>query len=178
MAVYHKAIPDDLPPGDVVVIDPGRSCPLWDLGEPLLDPIVARQDKDSPFLAHVRLDSVSMPGARKLTLKAKAGVLAATAEGDPLYALVERPDGRGRVVVLTVDLDKSDLPLQTAFPILMTNLLGEFRGTRGELREATAAGAVVEVALPPGADPVSLVLRARTAASSRSPSRQGPPKPP
>ncbi len=50
--------------------------------------------------------------------------------------------------MLTVDLDKSDLPLQTAFPIMMTNLLNWFGGTKGELREALPAGAVAEVELP------------------------------
>ena len=42
--------------------------------------------------------------------------------------------------MLTVDLDKSDLPLQTAFPIMMTNLLSWFGGTKGELREARRRG--------------------------------------
>jgi hypothetical protein len=50
--------------------------------------------------------------------------------------------------LLTVNLDKSDLPLQTAFPIMMTNLLNWFGGTKGELREALAAGSVAEVELP------------------------------
>ena len=58
-----------------------------------------------------------------------------------------RRTGQGKVVVLTVDLDKSDLPLQTAFPIMMTNLLNWFGGTKGELREALPAGAVAEVEL-------------------------------
>ena len=36
--------------------------------------------------------------------------------------MLDRPAGagQGKVVVLTVDLDKSDLPLQTAFPIMMS----------------------------------------------------------
>jgi hypothetical protein len=148
IVVYHRTIPDALPAGEVVVIDPERSGSLWELGEPLHNPIVAKQDRDSPLLAHIRLDNVLMPEARKLTVKATARVLAESVTGDPLYALFDRPEGQGRVVVLTVDLDKSDLPLQTAFPIMMTNLLSEFRGIKGELREAVSAGAVAEVALP------------------------------
>ena len=100
-------------------------------------------------MTHVRLDQVLMPEARKLTLSAdpKARVLAETATGDPLYAVIDRPEGK--VAVITVDLDKSDLPLQTAFPILMTNCMSWLAGTKGELREALPAGAVAEVELPP-----------------------------
>src|SRR5262249_4828335 len=99
-----------------------------------------------PLMAHVRLDSVTMPAARKLTLKAKGQVLAESFGGDPLLCAFDRP--AGKVLVLTVDLDKSDLPLQTAFPILGSNALAWFAGSQGELRESLAAGAVTEVELP------------------------------
>jgi hypothetical protein len=130
------------------VVDPAASCDLWELGEPLTNPIVTQQDKDSPLLAHVRLDNVTMPEARKLTLKgsARTQVLASSLTGDPLLCLFDRPEGK--VVVLTVDLDKSDLPLQTAFPILVSNALSWFVGGQGELRESLSAGAVTEVELP------------------------------
>ena len=48
---------------------PSRSGPLWQFGESLHNPVVAKQDKDSPLMAHIRLDNVLMPEARKLTLK-------------------------------------------------------------------------------------------------------------
>src|SRR5690606_28951109 len=54
----------------------------------------------------------------------------------------------GRVVVLTVDLNQSDLPLLTAFPIMMANALNECAGSEGELREAASTGAITEVPLP------------------------------
>jgi hypothetical protein len=148
--VYHRLVPDAVPAGNVLVIEPGRAGPLWELGEALHNPVVARQDKESPLMAHIRLDNVLMPEARKLTLKGAARVLAESAAGDPLYAVLDQPAGSasGRVVVLTVDLDKSDLPLQTAFPIMMTNLLSWFGGTKGELRESLPAGAIAEVELP------------------------------
>jgi hypothetical protein len=112
-------------------------------------------------MLHIRLDNVMMPEARKLTLSAPAKVLAESAAGDPLYAVLERPAGLppGKVVVLTVDLDKSDLPLQTAFPIMMANLLNWFGGAKGELREALAAGSAAEIELPATKDSPPLMLR-------------------
>ncbi len=82
-----------LPAGQVLVIEPDRSGPLWELGEALHNPIVAKQDKDSPLMLHIRLDNVIVPEARKLTLKGPAHVLAESAVGDPLYAVLDRPEG-------------------------------------------------------------------------------------
>ena len=45
-------------------------------------------------MAHIRLDNVLMPEARKLTLKAPAQVLAESAAGDPLYAVLDRSGRR------------------------------------------------------------------------------------
>jgi hypothetical protein len=164
IVVYHRAVPESLPPGNVVVIEPGRPDPMWQVGDVLHNPVVAKQDKDSPLMAHIRLDNVLMPEARKLTLKAPAHVLAESASGDPLYAILDRTgaDRSGKVAVLTVDLDKSDLPLQTVFPIMMTNLLNWYSGTKGELRESLPTGTVAEVEMPAAKDPMaarSLVLR-------------------
>jgi len=150
ITVFHRKVPNVLPAGQVLFIEPDRSGPLWQLGEALHNPIVAKQDKDSPLMLHIRLDNVIVPEARKLTLKGPARILAESAAGDPLYAVLDRPEGtgQGKVVLLTVDLDKSDLPLQTAFPIMMANLLNWFGGTKGELREALPTGSVAELELP------------------------------
>ena len=66
--------------------------------------------------------------------------------GEPLFSALERPEGK--VLILSVNLDKGDLPLRTAFPILATNALNWFAGARGELREAYATGAIAEITLP------------------------------
>jgi hypothetical protein len=92
-----------------------------------------------------------MPEARQLKLNApKVQVLATSLTNDPLYAAIDRPEGK--VLVLTVNLEKGDLPLQTAFPIMVANALGWFAGTKGELRESLSTGAVTDLELPPSAD--------------------------
>ena len=144
--VLHRQAPVKIPAGQVFVIDPAGECDLWELGEPLENPIVTKQDRDSLLMTHVRLDNVLMPQARKLTFSSHAHVLAGAVTNDPLYASLERPEGK--VLVLTVNIDQGDLTLRTAFPILMTNALGWFSGAAGELREALATGSVTEVTLP------------------------------
>jgi hypothetical protein len=144
--VLHQQATAKIPPGPIFVINPTGDCDLWELGEQLENPIVTKQDRDSLLMTHVRLDNVLMPQARKLTLHGHAQVLAGSVTNDPLYVSIER--GEGKVLVLTVNIDQGDLPLRTAFPILMTNALGWFSGAAGELRESLATGAVSEVKLP------------------------------
>lgn len=171
IAVFHRGTPARLPPGPVLVVDPASDCDLWKVGEKLQSPIVTQQDRESPLMAHVRLDNVLMPEAHKLTFTPAAGtpqVLAGAVTGDPLFALIERPEGK--VVVLTVNLDLGDLPFRTAFPILAMNTLGFLLGGQGELRESLPTGAAVEVALPASAgDADPFLLRAPDGATRRLP---------
>jgi hypothetical protein len=166
--VFHREVPAQLPPGQVFVIDPTGGCDLWAVGEKLQSPIVTQQDKDSPLMAHVRLDNVIMPEAHRLTFTPAAGrvqVLAGAVTGDPLFALIDRPEGK--VVVLTVNLDLGDLPFRTAFPILAMNILGHFTG-QSELRESLATGATVEVTLPTSAG-AGFVLRSPDGSTRKLP---------
>ncbi len=150
LTVWHRKVANPLPTGNHLVIEPRNATDLWTIGEVLQSPVVEKQDKQSPLMTHIRLDNVLMPEARQIKFSAPGSALATALSGDPLYYAIERPGGKGKVLVLTVDLDKGDLPLQTAFPIMVANSLGWFTGTRGELREALASGAVADVELPPG----------------------------
>ena len=145
VTVLHRHVPDKLPSGLLLVIDPRESCDLWQVGEPVQNPIVSQHDKDSPLLGHVRLDNVVMPEARQVTFASDDGVkvLARSVAGDPLLATIERPGQK--ILLLTVNLDEGDLPLRTAFPILMMNALNWFTENRGELRESLATGTITEI---------------------------------
>ncbi len=145
--ILHKTLPAKLPAGRIIVIDPASGCDLWQDGDKLQNPIVVDQDRDSPLMAHLRLDNVVFPEARKLVFSEPPKILAKALEGDALYAAVTRP--AGDVLVLSANLDEGDLPLRTAFPIMISNALNWFRGSQGELREALAAGTTTKIELPP-----------------------------
>ncbi len=147
--VFHRLVPPKMPAGNSFVVDPREGTDLWKLGEQLDNPIVTKQETDSPLMQHVRLENVLLPQARQLTPAEGVGakVLVGAVSGDPLYFQVEAP-GR-KTAVLTVNLDEGDLTFRTAFPILVTNSLGWFGGQAGELREALVSGAVTDVAIPP-----------------------------
>ncbi len=65
IVIYHRVVPESLPSGRIMVIEPERSSPLWTAGEKLPNPIVSKQDRDSPLMMHVRLDNILMPEARQ-----------------------------------------------------------------------------------------------------------------
>ncbi len=165
--VFHRRVPAEMPPVDALVIDPLESTDLWQLGEVLENPIVTRQDQDSPLMRHVRLDNVLMPEAHKVSLPAGATVLASTVADDPVY--FSHRHGGHKLLLLTVNLDRGDLALRTAFPIMITNALGWFAGQAGELRESLASGAVAEVDLPTDQS-TALVLKTPSGESRLLPS--------
>ena len=143
IVVYHRQTPAVVPDGHVLFIEPDSNTDLWETGDVIEQPIVATQDKEHSLMAHVRLDNVLLPEARRLTPQPGAHVLVASAAEDPLYFWIDRP--QGDVLVLSVNLDRGDLPLRTAFPILMTNALNWFTGDKGELQAASAAGDVAAI---------------------------------
>jgi hypothetical protein len=145
VVVYHRVAPEKLPAGSVFVIDPANSSDVYTAGEPLENAIVVKQDKDSPLMAHVRLDNIVMQEARKLVpvQPEQVKVLAASLSNDPLFFAVERPEGK--VLVLTVNLDKADYALRTAFPISVGNALHWFAGNKSDLRESLASGSLTIV---------------------------------
>ena len=136
---------ETVPAGNVMVVQPTGASNFWTLGEPIEDPIITEQDTEAPLMTHVQLENVMMPAARELTFQTEHKVLAASIGGQPLYTAIEHK--RGKTLVMTVDLRQGDLPLRTAFPILMTNAINWLRGERAELRQSLTTGSIVEYEL-------------------------------
>ena len=155
VTVFHRTVPDRLPAGSVLVIDPRGATDLWLLGPEIESPMVAHQEKGSPLLSHVRLDNVQVPGARAIEPIGPHTVLASAVNGEAIAAAFDRP--QGRVVVLSADLDQSDLPLRTAFPILIGNALAWFTGSGGEIEPTVATGGSATVEVGREGEAVSIV---------------------
>ncbi|MEM8735578.1 MAG: BatA and WFA domain-containing protein [Planctomycetota bacterium] len=143
LVVFDKAVPQQLPSGNVLVVDPQSDCNLWKVGEQVEQPIVASVNSDSPLTQHVRLDNVLFPGARELDFSVDARPLIQDPLDQPLLAQV--PRSGGDVIVLTCSLEKGDLPLRIAFPVLIKNTLEWFQGIDGELQAAVKTGQVASV---------------------------------
>lgn len=148
IVVCHKLVPEKLPLGHLLIIDPESSCDLWTAGASLENPIITQQDDKSPLMTHLRLDNVLMPDARQLTFAQDAKIikLASTVTGDTVFAAQTnvsanvQANEQSKRLILSVNLEKSDLAFRTAFPILVSNSLSWFSGGSGQLEMAIAAG--------------------------------------
>ena len=146
VVVLHRKVPEKLPPRNVLVIDPETSTEAWTVGGPLEQPIITKQDSDSPLMAHLKLDNVAMPKATQLTFPEPPHILAGAVSGEPIYASFKRTAPL-KGVVLPVSLDEGDLTFRTAFPIMVANALSWFGESSGKLQPAVATGSVVDLPL-------------------------------
>lgn len=144
--VLHRSESEKIPDGAVLVIDPQADTDVFELGDPVEQPIVATQDTTSPLMPHVRLQNVILPGARGVTVSDGGMPLLIDAGGETLMA--SRVAGDDRLVVLTAKLDDGDLPLRIAFPVLMTNAVNWFLSRSGEIEPSLRTGELAKVALP------------------------------
>jgi hypothetical protein len=141
--VLDGQVPARLPQAPALVVDPTGPCDLWELGGPLEDAVVAKQNEALALLADVRLERMSLPGVRRIELtgeaRAAAEPVAWTEDGTPIGYAVERPGAR--VLVLSGLMQGSDLPLRPAFPILIGNAL-DWVAARGDSDYRPDAGRV------------------------------------
>ncbi len=144
--VFHRVVPDPFPNGPALVVAPLRSCDLFEVGGPVASPVVGTQDRSSPLLAYIRLENLALAQANQIQFRVKARVLASFVQGEPLLAVIERPEGDVVVMASSLD-DPADLPLRTEFPILMGNILARLDRRQPDLAEASPAGGRIDLAL-------------------------------
>ncbi len=110
-------LPEPLPPGDLLLINPTTGGDLLTVGQPFSATTAIRL-ADSPLLQFVEWRGVNVRQARQISAPWAQAVV--QAEGGPLLLAGEQ--GGRRIAVLTFDLRDSDLPLRVAFPVLMANI--------------------------------------------------------
>ncbi|MCB9569368.1 MAG: hypothetical protein H6710_19495 [Myxococcales bacterium] len=151
----NNPLPNPLPARDLVLFDPWRFAdspsPIA-LGREVRRPFLTEQMRDHPILDHVVLKDVNL--ARGTTFAVEPGdeVLVRTL-GDPIAVL--RQAGDRTVIAFGFDPRQSDLPLRTAFPILVGNLIDHFERAAPGFVAALPVGArrplaLAEIGLQPG----------------------------
>ena len=118
-------------------------------------PGIGTLDPDEPILHFVDLSTVHIADASQMALPDWARtVIPGPAKAPLLYS----GDRAGlATAVLAFDPRHSDLPLQVAFPILLSNLAGELMGGGAGPAGAVVPGTAVELAIPVGATGVHVV---------------------
>ncbi len=141
---YQQADPLVLPERPTVVIEPLADTPWYEVGSAVGDTLVTDQQRNAPMLAHVMLRNMAVSGARQLRLPNGGDVLVRDPAQWPILVHIERPTAP--LVVINLTLERGELPLRAAFPVLMTNLLRSLQVGSPDALAAYPSGRVVTLA--------------------------------
>jgi Ca-activated chloride channel family protein len=120
LTIFDGTVPATLPPGNLLFIGPLQSTELFSITGEFDFPLVRPTALEDPILRNVRFTDVNILRAPRIVSGSWARVIV-DSDGGPLLLAGER-EGR-RIVVLAFDLHLSDLPLNIAFPILLSNMI-------------------------------------------------------
>jgi len=149
LAIFEGTLPAQLPAGAVLAIAPKASSPLGEVTGSLKDPPIGTLDPAEPILRYVDLSTTHVGTAVQMVLPTWARAIIPGPGGAPLLYAGEL--GGRRAAVLAFEPRTSDLPLQVAFPILVSNLAGELMGGSTAPADAVQPGNPVALPLPAGA---------------------------
>lgn len=144
--------PDKSPPAGMFLINPPTSPLLQVVGQTDQNksPTIAQLDQTDPLLRYTDLSSsIAIAQAEVFTVPGWAHTVIGAADGTPL--LIAGDNSGQRVVALAFDLHRSDLGLNSAWPILLLNILSYLQ----------PAGALDQVTQVNPGDPVSYAVGQR-----------------
>jgi hypothetical protein len=121
LVVFDGVVPDEAPGIASLYVDPDAAGPFGTVGGRIESPDIDRTDPGEPILRFVDLSTVHIGRARAIELADGLEPVVRTPAGAPLVAAGEVEGDR--VALIGFDLDESDLPLQVAFPLLVSNLV-------------------------------------------------------
>ncbi|HSK94345.1 MAG TPA: BatA and WFA domain-containing protein [Candidatus Angelobacter sp.] len=157
LMVFDGLVPDELPSAPSMFIDPPDDGPFGTVAGRIQGPVIDRTDPDDPLLRFVDLSTVHIGRARDVTLAAGMRASVATRAGAPLVAVGEVE--RRRIGLLSFALSESDLPLQIAFPLLMSNLTDALLPSgEGVLPSSTRLGQTLALEVDPRIERVSATI--------------------
>jgi hypothetical protein len=149
LVVFDGVLPEADPDVPALYIDPADDGPYGTIDGRIDAPVIDRPDPNEPILRFVDLSAVHIGRARVLEPADDVRAVVATGRGTPLVAIGQ--DGTRRFGYLGFDLGETDLPLQVAFPLLVSNLVDYLLPVDdGLLPSSMRLGQSTSVAVDPG----------------------------
>ena len=156
IVIFDRTVPAELPAIPSLYVGPSATGAFGTVGKVLDGPALDRPDPADPLLRFVDLSTLHIGRARAVTLAEGMRPVVESVGGDPLIA-IGRVDGRG-VGLLSFALGDSDLPLQVAFPLLMSNLVDALLpSTDGILPPSVELGQPIALTVDPAIRRVAAV---------------------
>jgi Ca-activated chloride channel family protein len=156
LIVFDGYVPPRPPQLPALYASPATSGRFGSVGATIDGPLIDRTAPNEPLLRFVDLSTVHIGRARSVTLADGMRAVVSTTGHKPLIA-AGRIDGQP-AGLLTFALRDSDLPLQVAFPLLMSNL-ADFLLPPGDgvLPPSANLGEPIQLALDPSLSSVNVV---------------------
>ena len=154
--IFDNFLPQELPLGDVMFINPPSSFPgLFTLGE--LSNLTSNMevvDNNDPRMLYVDVGQLNLLRFHEIYNTEWADNLITTDGG--VVFLAGDVDGR-QVAVLPFDLRESDLPLQITWPVMMANMIEWFAPHALISVDNVRAGSALEITPPYEVDSVRII---------------------
>lgn len=165
VTILDGVVPAELPPGNLLFIGPLSSTAYFSVTGEIEFPSVRPVGGEDPVLRNISLSEVSVFKAARIVPGSWARTII-DSDGAPLLLIGER-EGR-RIAVLAFDIHNSDLPLQVAFPLLLSNLMGYLAPGSGAELAQLQPGQPLAVPVDESIDEVRVTRPDGSTVSSRS----------
>ncbi|HZG69703.1 MAG TPA: VWA domain-containing protein, partial [Herpetosiphonaceae bacterium] len=152
VTVLDGVVPDPLRSGNLLFVGPLRSSALFSVTGELEFPALRPAPGGDPLLQNASVAEINVLRAAQIPKPIWARTVI-DSDGGPV--LLAGETGGRRVAVLGFALHESDLPLQVAFPILVSNLVGYLAPGQGGANQLQP-GQPLLVPVPPDATEVRI----------------------
>ncbi len=160
LVVYDGVSPKlaDLPPGNLLFIAPPESTAFFTVTGRIKNPIPAIVEPADPMVENIDFSGVNILDSAELSVPYWANSLvedSLSPRPRPALIFIGEVEGR-RIGVLSFSLTRSDLPLQIAFPILISNLVSWLTpGSSGGIPASISTGQPLKIELLPDEEDIA-----------------------
>jgi len=155
LIVFDGFLPAELPRKPILAFAPPQTSPLGIVHGTLDEFGMGQLPSDEPILRGVDLTRLHIARTQQMELPDWARPVIPGPDGPLLYAGLR--DGLP-TVVFAFDIRQSDLPLQVAWPIMISNLSGELLGLTSRTLDPLAPSTPVEIPVAPDSQGVRVTL--------------------
>lgn len=155
LIVYDGYLPAELPRKPMLAFAPPRTSPLGVVVGTLDQFGMGQPPADDPILRGVDLTRLHIASTQQMELPSWARTVLPGSDGPLLYAGVREGSP---TVVFAFDVRQSDLPLQVAWPIMISNLAGELLGLSSQALDPRPPSSPVDIPITPDAQGVRVTL--------------------
>ncbi|MEP7361364.1 MAG: VWA domain-containing protein [Chloroflexota bacterium] len=155
LIVFDGFVPTDLPKQPILAFAPLVTSPLGVVSGTLTQFGMGQPAADDPLLRGVDLTRLHIAKTQQMELPTWARAVLPGSDGPLLYAGLR--DGLP-TAVFAFDIRQSDLPLQVAWPIMVSNLAGELLGLNAQALDPMAPSSPIEIPISPDSAGVRVTL--------------------